>query len=151
MILILSALHFECRAQSVIVGDKLPELNLRRWLMDLQPDDAAYTCLMFHHSESELCREALDRAVALIGEYDSQFNIIILTKEYYDKAGVALTEYLDDHVGVVFDQGARAHRTLKVNFVPFCVICDKRRRVLWSGNSAMLTQEIMDKIITTQR
>lgn len=151
MILILSALHIECRAQSVIIGDKLPELHLRRWLMDLQPNQTDYTCLLFHHSESELCNQALKRVIPIVEQYESELNLIIITKESYNKAGVALTEYLDDRVGVVFDQGARVHRTLKVNFVPFCVICDKRRRVLWSGNSAMLTQEIMDKIITTQR
>ena len=33
MILALATLQIECRAQSVVVGDRLPDLHLRRWLM----------------------------------------------------------------------------------------------------------------------
>ena len=151
IILTLATLHIECRAQSVIVGDRLPDLHLRRWLMDIQPDQSDYTCLLFHHSESEVCRQSLRSIAAMVEEYDTALNLVIITKEDYDKAGVTLTEYLDDRVGVAFDEGGRAFRALKVSFIPFCVVCDKHRRVVWCGNGNTLTHNVMDKILTSYK
>ena len=76
---------------------------------------------------------------------------LICSEEDYDEAGVTLTEYLDDRVGVAFDEGGRAFRTLKVSFIPFCVVCDKHRRVVWCGNGNMLTHNVMDKILTSHK
>ena len=79
MILALATLQIECRAQSVVVGDRLPDLHLRRWLMDLQPDQSDYTCLLFHHSESEVCRQSLRSIAAMVEEYGSTLNLVIIT------------------------------------------------------------------------
>lgn len=140
----------ECRAQSVVLGERLPNLHLKRWLMDLQPDAAAYTCVVFHHSESKICTQALERVVPLV-EQHSELNLVVVTKESYDSAGVALTSLLDDRVGVAFDEGGRAFRSLEVSFIPFCVVCDKRRRVVWCGHAVALTPDVMDKILTPQK
>ena len=137
--------------QSVIVGDKLPSsIRPRRWLMDIQPDQADYTCILFCHSESELCQQAINSIKPIVNEYGSTLNMVILTKERYEKAGVALTEHLDDRVGVAFDEGGRIFKQLGVSFIPFCVVCDKKRRTQWCGNGAMFTREVMNNILTTK-
>ena len=82
--------------QSVIVGDKLPStIFQRRWLMDIQPDEADYTCILFYHSESGLCQRVLNKVKTIVEEYGSSLNLVIITKERYDKAGVTLTEHLN--------------------------------------------------------
>ncbi|MBO5878860.1 MAG: hypothetical protein J6Q29_05250 [Alistipes sp.] len=137
--------------QSVIVGDKLPStIFQRRWLMDIQPDEADYTCILFYHSESGLCQRVLNKVKTIVEEYGSSLNLVIITKERYDKAGVTLTEHLDDRVGVAFDEGGRLFKQLGVSFIPFCVVCDKKRRTLWCGNGAMFTRDVMNNILTTQ-
>lgn len=137
--------------QSVIVGDKLPStIFQRRWLMDIQPDEADYTCILFYHSESGLCQRVLNKVKTIVEEYGSSLNLVIITKERYDKAGVTLTEHLDDRVGVAFDEGGRLFKQLEVSFIPFCVVCDKKRRTLWCGNGAMFTRDVMNNILTTQ-
>ncbi len=140
----------EASAQNVIIGEKLPDMSLRKWLMDLEPSQAEYTCYLFHHSESELCSRALNIIKPLIKEATPQLNLVIITKEEYEDAGVTLTEHLNDNVCVAFDLQGRAFRSVGVNFIPFCVICDKKRRALWCGNGVTLSQNVLDKILTTK-
>ncbi len=137
-------------AQNVIVGERLPDLNLRKWLMDFQPEQREYTCYLFYHSESELCERALNVIKPLVGGDDSRVGVVIITKEEYEDAGVTLTGHLDDNVCVAFDINGRAFRSVGVDFIPFCVICDKKRRALWCGNGVTLTQAVLDKILTTK-
>ena len=52
-------------AQSVITGEVAPDLKVKQWLMDLQPEEADYTCIVFYHSESPQCRKWLGRVKSL--------------------------------------------------------------------------------------
>ncbi len=137
-------------AQSVIIGEKLPDMNLRKYLMDFQPEQTPYTCYLFYHSKSELCKRSLTAIKPLIKDTNAQLGLVIITKEEYEDAGVTLTEHLDDYISVAFDLQGRAFRSVNVNFIPFCIICDHKRRVLWCGNAATLTQNVLDKILTTK-
>ena len=147
----LFALWGEGLCQNIIIGDKLPsDIRSRRWLMDMHPEAADYSCILFYHSESELCQKALNNIKPFIEKYAPKISMVIITKEEYDKAGVALTEHLDDRIGVAFDDGGRIFKRLGVSFIPFCIICDKKRHALWCGNGAMLTAEVIDQILTTE-
>ena len=137
-------------AQNIIVGEKIPDLSLRKWLMDLPAERSEYTCYLFYHSESALCAKSLNAIKPLIKEAKDQLNLIIITKEEYENAGVTLTEHLDDNIYVAFDLQGRAFRSIGVDFIPFCVICDKKRRAMWCGNTMTLTQSVLDKILTTK-
>lgn len=150
-ITLLVALCVEGGAQNIIIGDKLPaDVRSRRWLMDMQPEAADYTCILFYHSESPLCQHALKSIKPIVEQYGERLNLVIITKEAYDKAGVSLTEHLDDRIGIAFDDGGKIFRTLGVTFIPFCIVCDKKRHALWCGNGATFTAEVMDKILTTK-
>ena len=150
-IMLLLATYGEASCQNIIIGDRLPsDVRPRRWLMDMQPEDADFTCVLFYHSESRLCQDALNHIKTILTSYGAQINLVILTKERYEDAGATLTQHLDDHVGIAFDEGGRIFRRIGVSFIPFCVICDKKRHALWCGNGATLTAEITDKILTTK-
>ena len=82
------------KAENIVIGDKLPEMRLQAWLMDMQPDQASYTCILFYHTESELCKRSLKQIKRLVKANAPHFNMIIITKEDYTSAGVALTEHL---------------------------------------------------------
>ena len=150
ILLFVLTLCYTASAQNVIIGERLPDLNLRKWLMDFQPEPTEYTCYLFYHSESERCKQALDIIKPLIDSSDSQMGLVIITKEGYEDAGVTLTEHLDDNIYVAFDLQGRAFRSIGVDFIPFCVICDKKRRAMWCGNAMTLTQSVLDKILTTK-
>lgn len=137
-------------AENIIIGEKLPETRFRKWLMDLQPEAADYTCLLFYHSDSPLCRRCLQRIKGLVSKYGTKLNVVIVTKQDYDTAGVTLTEHLGDRVAVAFDDNGRTFRYFGVKFIPFCVISDSKRRAVWCGNGITLTDTVIEKIITSE-
>lgn len=139
------------KAENIVIGDKLPEMRLQAWLMDMQPDQASYTCILFYHTESELCKRSLKQIKRLVKANAPHFNMIIITKEDYKSAGVALTEHLADNIGVAFDDRGRTFRYFGVKFIPFCVISDSKRRAVWCGNGTSLDQATIDKILTTKK
>ena len=134
-------------AENIVIGDRLPKLSIRQWLMDSQPAEAEYTCYIFYHSQSELCNESLEkiRRYAMDGGY--LLNVVIVTKEQYGSAGVKLTRYLNNHTGVAFDDNGRTFRHFGVKYIPFCVVSHKKR-VIWCGNGNSLSDKILDNIIT---
>lgn len=137
-------------AENIVIGEKLPETRFRKWLMDMQPDAADYTCILFYHSESPLCRQCLQRIKGLVSKYGTKLNVIIVTKEDYATAGVTLTEHLGDRIAVAFDDGGRTFRYFGVKFIPFCVVSDRKRRAVWCGNGNTLTENVIENIITTE-
>lgn len=139
------------QAENIVIGDKLPEMRLQAWLMDMQPDEAEYTCILFYHSESELCKRSLRHIKRLVKANAPHFNMIIITKEDYASAGVALTEHLADNIGVAFDDRGRTFRYFGVKFIPFCIVSDHKRRAVWCGNGVTLNQTIIDRILTTKK
>lgn len=134
--------------QNIIIGDKVPEVKDKLWLMDAEPDEAPYTCIMFYHSESELCITSLRNTQQLFDEYNDLFNLVIITKEYHDQAGVTLTSLLSDHTGVIFDEGGKIFRVFGIKFLPFSIIFDQRGTILWCGNSSAIDFDVVRNIVT---
>lgn len=137
-------------AENIIIGDKIPDMRLQAWLMDMQPESADYTCILFYHSESQICQNSLLHIKEMINQFAPSINLIIITKEAYADAGVTLTRFLSDNTSVGFDERGRTFRSFGVKFIPFCVICDKKNRAVWLGNGATLTAQTIEKILTTK-
>ena len=138
------------QSQNVIIGEIAPDLKIKQWLMDLQPEETDYTCILFYHSESPQCRKNLAAVKSLCKAAEENMNMIILTKEQYSEAGVTLTEHLGNNICVAFDDSGRSFRNFGVKFIPFCVICDKKRTVMWCGHAGTLNQRIIEKIINVK-
>lgn len=137
-------------AENIIIGDKIPDIRLQAWLMDLEPESADYTCTLFYNSESPLCRQCIGRIKEMIDRFSPHINLVIVTKEPYADAGVTLTGFLSDNTSVGFDERGRTFRAFGVKFIPFCVISNNKRRAVWCGNGASLAPHILEQIITTK-
>lgn len=135
------------QGQNVIIGEKIPTIKSGTWLMDAQPEQANFSCIIFYHSESKLCQESLKKMNALCKEYPGQFNLTIITKEEHDKAGVTLTSLISDYTGILFDESGAIFKNFGVKFLPFSVICNSKGRVLWCGNPATLNIDIFKDIV----
>ena len=61
--------------------------------------------------------------------------------------GGGVTEHLKEYIGVAFDDNGKTFRDFGVKFIPYCVICNKKR-VVWCGNAALLNEQRLEKIIT---
>lgn len=114
--------------------------------MDMQPDNTDYTCILFYHSQSPQCRKYVTRVKNLTKEAEGKMNVIILTKERHNEAGVTLTEHLNDLTTVAFDDGGRTFRAFGIKFIPFCVICNSKNKAVWCGHAGSLSKAIIEKI-----
>ena len=148
-LLFILCLSFKAMGENIIIGERLPDISIRKWLMDTQPMNAEYTCILFYHSKSKLCQKSLETIKQYISTHNKSLNVIILTKEEYSRAGVALTRHLNDYTGVAFDDNGRTFRYFGVKYIPFCVISRKNKAV-WCGNGNLLNDNILDKILITQ-
>lgn len=137
-------------AENIIIGDKTPRLRLQAWLMDMQPEEADFTCILFHNSESALCRQSLNEIKQITNKFAPNLNLIIITKESYSEAGVALTSFISDRTSVGFDERGRTFRAFGVKFIPFCIIINSKNRAVWCGNGASLSEAVIEKILTTK-
>ena len=135
-------------SQNITTGKVVPDLKIKQWLMDLRPDDADYTCVMFYHSESPQCHKYVSHIKSITKQASERINVIIITKEKYADAGVTLTEHLGGNVCVAFDDAGRSFRNFGIKFIPFCVIYNKKRIAQWCGHAGGLTPEILEKIVT---
>lgn len=135
------------RAENIVIGEPVPKLHIRQWLMDFRPAPAEYTCIVFYHSESPACRSSLPTIKRVVEHFGGRINAIIMTKEEYDSAGVTLTEHLDDHIGVAFDDDNKTFRYFQVIHVPYCVIYDRKHRAVWCGSAAAMDEDTIEKII----
>lgn len=146
IILIVFGCNISLKGQNIILGETTPDLRIKQWLMDMQPDNTDYTCILFYHSESPQCRKYISRVKKLTQEADRKISVIILTKEKHNEAGVTLTEHLDDLTTVAFDDGGRTFRAYGVKFIPFCVVCNSKRKAVWCGHAGALTETIIENI-----
>ena len=138
------------QSQNVIIGEIAPDLKIKQWLMDLQPEEADYTCILFYHSESPQCRKYVSHIKSITKQAEERINVIIITKEKYSDAGVTLTEHLGGNVCVAFDDAGRSFRNFGIKFIPFCVIYNKKRIAQWCGHAGRFTQDILEKIVTVK-
>ena len=138
------------QSQNVIIGEIAPDLKIKQWLMDLQPENADYTCVMFYHSESPQCRKYVSHIKNITKQAEERINVIIITKEKYSDAGVTLTEHLGGNVCVAFDDAGRSFRNFGIKFIPFCVIYNKKRIAQWCGHAGGFTQDILETIVTVK-
>ena len=139
------------RAENIVIGEPVPKLHIRQWLMDFRPAPAEYTCIVFYHSESPASRSSLPTIKRVVEHFGGRMNAIIITKEEYDDAGVTLTEHLDDHIGVAFDDDNKTFRYFQVIHIPYCVIYDRKHRAVWCGNPAAMDENHLEKIIDTSK
>lgn len=139
------------QAQNIIIGETVPKVHISQWLMDFRPEPAEYTCIVFYHSESQLCRDALPIIKRVVKNLNGSMSAVIVTKEAYDAAGVTLTEHLDDHIGVAFDDDSRTFRYFQVTYIPFCVIYDQKHRAVWCGNAASMDEGYLQQLFDASK
>ena len=58
-----------------------------------------------------------------------------------------VTEHIDTHSGVIIED-SRIRTSFGVNYAPYAVILDHKRRALWFGNPQFLDKNKIEKLIT---
>lgn len=144
--LALSLLAASAAAQTVMIGDRAPELRTITWLGGQQPRPAQLTYIEFFQSSNPACKNSVERLQTLSKKLGDKFHVVVISSEKEDKVGILLTTYVSEHVSVGVDSSDKVFPAFGITYVPSGVLVDAKNRVLWMGNSLQMTEQLIDKI-----
>ena len=130
-------------AQNVVLGDRVPELKVSKWLDDRQPAAAPATYIEFFHSSNPACVTSLDKLKKLTGKLGTKLRVIVVTKEDPAKITSLLRPYLSQQIGVALG-AEKGFTAFGVTYVPFGVLTDAKNRAVWMGNSLQFNEKLIE-------
>ncbi len=130
-------------AQNVVLGDRVPDLKVSKWLDDRQPAAAPATYIEFFHSSNPACVTSLDKLKKLTGKLGTKLRVIVVTKEDPAKIAPLLKPYLSQQIGVALG-AEKGFTAFGVTYVPFGVLTDAKNRAVWMGNSLQFNEKLIE-------
>lgn len=137
-------------AQTIPIGRRIPEVKPEAWLNDLRPmRESKLTCIEFFHPSSKRCVDNLPNLLHLSGEFlHKDFQVIVIASGDSQKIEEILTPYTEEGIAVGLDPGGKCFKALGVVYLPACVLIDDQKKVVWTGDSRLMTPrfiEVMQK------
>lgn len=133
-------------AQSVALNERIPKIKTDKWLNGKAPEKAKFTFIEFAYSKTIPCIQTFLNIIEGKSHFTKDLRAIIITKESPEQIGAELRKCAGEYVNVAFDPEGEIFRTFGVRYVPFGIIIDHRRRVLWFGNPTTLNHDFSSKI-----
>jgi hypothetical protein len=136
------------QAQRLIIGEKVPEVRIARWQNERAPVVAGRAYLLdFFVSSNEQNVANLPRLEAFQEQYGERLNVIVVSREALEQIAPLFPadKRYSFYVGV--DDGEKTFGGYGVRFVPFAALVDARGRLVWTGNVAALTRDIIEKAL----
>ena len=149
MVIILAAAVvsvFAANAQKLTIGERAPEIRIKEWLTERINYQGTPLLLDFYHSSSKECDSNLAVLDGYAAKYGSGLNIMVIARESREKVEGALLGS-PHKFSAVLDDGGRTFNNFAIQFVPFSVLIDGRGRVIWFGNPALLTNDILSRAV----
>lgn len=147
LLLALTAPFAQAEAQTVVLGQKVPELRIAEWVAGQQPAPAQLTWIEFFHAQNPASVTSLEKLKALSNKLGTKLRIIVVSREKGEEVLRVLEPYVSPRISVGIDPTGRTFTAFGVQYVPFGVLTDARNRALWLGNSLQLKEEtIRDNI-----
>ncbi len=135
-------------AQSIRLGEQIPTLNLTTNIDEtLAMYNRDYTCLIFAHSESKPCVDAMRNFVTTAEQMERSCTIVVITGEEEENSEV-ITERLNcEEYILAFDNGNRTLKAFGINHIPFVVIYrTKNSRIEWFGPINHVDDDIVKRL-----
>jgi len=132
---------FVTHAQEIVIGERVPDLRPSEWL-GAQPseDDRRATLLIFYHTESQPCVEALPHIDSLARAMKNE-RVIVVSMEPKERIAPTLARYMSERFYVAIDLSERVFQSYGIRYVPFGVLVDPKGRAQWIGNPKLATPE----------
>ncbi len=143
--ILLSTLAFAVQAQRLVIGEKAPEVRIAEWVGPKAADGKARLIDFFHSSNAQSVGN-LEKLNTLAGTYGSKLNIIVVSQESMEKFQPFVSGK-DYAFFAGLDEGGKTFAAYGVRFVPFAALIDAKGRLVWTGNVANLTDEILQKAL----
>jgi hypothetical protein len=142
------ATAFSANAQSIRLDETIPALSVTTNLDEtLAMYNRDYTCLIFAHSESKPCVDAMSNFNSTAERLNSQCTIVIITGEAEENSAVITERLSAENYILAFDDNNNTLKAFGINYVPFVVIYrNKNSRVKWFGPIHHLNDDIIKQL-----
>lgn len=131
--------------QRLMIGEKLPDMNSVEWLERQPVNNKRAYVIEFLHTKSQPSANRLD-VLADIAKNMPRLDIITIFKEPQG----AVTTFVGaqrSNLYSAIDEGGKIFTKYGIRFVPFSIVVDHKGIILWFGNSSLLTESRIRKII----
>ena len=135
IIAIICATAVGASAQSVRLGEPIPSMHVSPNLDDaLEMYKRDYTCLIFAHSESAPCVDAMHNFANTAQSIERQCAIVVITNESESDRELIIERLnIEDYI-LAFDNNNRTFKAFGIQYAPFVVIYrTKNSRIEWFG------------------
>lgn len=136
----------EVEAQTIALGERTPRFKHAKWLNGNEPKRCDYAYIEFIHSASIPCRKSAERIYQTVGKMDN-VAFVLISHQSAAEIDSWVTAYTDHRSGVVVEDEQIRH-SFGVNYAPFAVILDHKRRALWFGNPQLLDKQTIEQLIS---
>lgn len=148
IVAIMLAVATNVEAQNLRLGEKVPAISLDSELgKELNLGTKEYVCMIFIHSESTPCIDAFANMGDVRTTLLENLDIVLVTAEQRDIES-DITQRIDTlGMTLAFDTERKTFKSFGINYVPYCVIFDKRRgKAQWFGPVKQLNRDIILEI-----
>ena len=132
-------------AQTILLGERTPRFRQAKWLDGNEPKSCDFVCIEFVHSASLPCRQSVERLHQMVNSFDNMA-FVMISHQSLTEIDSWVVKHIDKRSGVIFDDRA-IRASFGVNYVPYAVIIDRKRRALWFGNPQLLDRAMIEKLI----
>ena len=131
-------------AQTISLEQRTPRLKKAKWLNGNQPQKCDFTYIEFIHSASTSCRNSAERIYDIISPLKN-VAFVLISHQSATEIDEWVTHYINECSGVIVDD-LHIRTSFGVNYAPYAVILDHKRRALWFGNPYLLNRATIEKL-----
>lgn len=133
-------------AQTIALDEKTPRLRRdAKWLNDHRPEKSEFTYLAFIHSASISCQASTEFIYNILNKYDN-VTFILISHQSAENIDQWVSEYQGTHSGVIVDD-THTRTSFGVNYAPYAVLLNHKRRAIWFGNPQLLDARIIEELL----
>ena len=142
-IVLFCATAFGAHAQSIRLGEQVPALSVTSDINEtLELYNRDYTCLIFAHSDSKPCVDAMHGFAATAPAIERDCAIVVVTCEDESEREVIAERLKAKDYILAFDDNNSTYKAFGIHYVPFVVIYrNKNSRIEWFGPIHHLDKE----------
>lgn len=131
-------------AQTIALGERTPRIKHCKWLNGNVPEQCDFVYIEFIHSASTSCRNTAERLHKVVNEIGN-IAFVLISHQSASEIDDWVVQHIDKRSGVIVDDTSIRH-TFGVNYAPYSIIIDQKRRALWFGNPQLLDKKTIEKL-----
>ena len=136
------------QAQTIALGERTPRVKQAKWLDGKVPPKNKFTYIEFIHSASQPCRLSAERIFKIVNEFDN-ISFILISHQKLTEIDAWVLNFVGERSGVIIEDSS-IRQSFGVNYAPYAVVLDHKRRALWFGNPRLLDRKKIEQIVTNK-